>query len=477
MPFTETDIALYWLRDDLRLHDNEALHRAIENHDRVLPVYCFDPRHYRVLSLGFRKTSYQRWAFLGECLLALRKQLQAIGGNLLLRVGRPEAVLPELIQAHGISAIYAQKEIASEEVAVEEALAEAVAPLDCRLAYCWGKSLFHPDDLPFAREKIPLTVKTFRKHANRSAGVRELFPTPDRIETPAEDDWGTLPTPEAIGFTAAETHPLQPAFADGEAAALERLNYYTFESDRIQRYKYTRNRSFGPDYSSKLSAWLARGCLSPRQVWHSVKRYERELKRNISTWWLVFELIWRDFFHFTHWRFGDRVFHAGGYRQRETTWHHDRELFQRWQAGRTGIPFVDAHLRELAATGFMSNRGRVNCASFFTRDYRLDWRWGAAWFEANLLDYDVSSNWLNWSTQATETYYTNPVHQSLKYDKKEAYLRAQLPELEPLPYPYAHAPWLAVADGVIAELDYPEPVDIPKKWSRAITNIKKLASE
>jgi deoxyribodipyrimidine photo-lyase len=123
----------------------------------------------------------------------------------------------------------------------------------------------------------------------------------------------------------------------------------------------------------------------------------------------------------------------------------------------------------------MSNRGRVNCASFLTRDYELDWRWGAAWFEAQLLDYDVSSNWLNWSTQATETYYTNPVHQSLKYDKKTDYLVSQLPELAPLPPPYRHAPWLAREAELAsaAALAYPDPVAIPGKWSRSIDNIKK----
>jgi len=129
-------------------------------------------------------------------------------------------------------------------------------------------------------------------------------------------------------------------------------------------------------------------------------------------------------------------------------------------------------MRQLNQTGFMSNRGRVNCASFLTRDYKIDWRWGAAWFETQLLDYDVCSNWMNWNTQATEIYYTNPVHQGLKYDKKGEFVKTWLPELENVDGPIVQAPWL-LQEEEKQVIDYPIPVEIYKKWARSINRIVK----
>ena len=203
--------------------------------------------------------------------------------------------------------------------------------------------------------------------------------------------------------------------------------------------------------------------------WNSIKIVNL-IKRNISTWWLIFEVVWRDFFEYTALREGNKIFLEGGFKQREVNWSYEEALFERWQWGKTGIPFVDAHMRQMNQTGFMSNRGRVNCASFLTRDYQIDWRWGAAWFESQLLDYDVCSNWLNWSTQALEIWYTNPVHQSLKYDKEAAYIKKWLPELQPIVGPIAMAPWLLPQK---TTNNYPYPVEVYPKWTRAINNIKK----
>lgn len=478
---------IYWHRDDLRLHDNPALARALETGERVLPVFVFDPEQYRMLKLGFRKTGYKRFAYLVQCVNNLRKSYRSAGGNLLIRTGNPATVLEDLVREYSATAIVAQREIASEEVTSElrvaklaisdrkgannVAISDKIAP--ARLDLVWGKTLYHRDDLPFGQEKIPATSKTFRIRAQKEAGVRDLIPTPERVRVPEVTDWGQVPQPTEVGFRPEEVFDYEPPLAAGETAALERLEYYTFGSGLVEKYKWSRNKSLGVDFSSKFSAWLNRGCLSPRQVYHEVKRYEREVKRNISTWWLVFEVVWRDYFIFSHWKHGNAIFGPGGYKQRDVSWQRDRALFDRWREGRTGIPFADAHLREMKRTGFMSNRGRVNTASFLTRDYEIDWRWGAAWFESQLLDYEVSVNWLNWNTQATEIYYTNPVHQSMKYDRKGEYILSQLPELSALPDPLFHAPWLAGEYDLEAVADYPDPAFIQKKWGRSIGNIRK----
>ena len=157
----------------------------------------------------------------------------------------------------------------------------------------------------------------------------------------------------------------------------------------------------GLDYSSKFSAYLAHGCLSPRYIADEVYRYENENGSNKSTYWLIFELLWRDFFRFFSMKHGKRIFFPGGAKSVRRPWRNPskdkqaRELFDAWCNGRTGRPLVDANMRELLATGFMSNRGRQNVASYLVLDLGIDWRYGAEWFESLLIDHDVTANYGN----------------------------------------------------------------------------------
>lgn len=487
--------ALIWFRNDLRLHDNEPLHVALAEHDEVLPVYIFDPRHYQMIGedpphekfidvpLGFRKTGIHRHRFLVECLTDLRNNLQDRGGELLITKGLPETIIPELVKQYGITAVYAQQEIASEETEVSQTLEQHLAQADVELNLIWGRTMRHPADVEFPFDETPEPFKMFRRATSRKK-VREPFPTPERVPVVKLDAYGTTLTAEQIGFTDLEiNHPAasEPlALPGGETAALARLEYYTFGTDLAAKYKSTRNKSHGLDYSTKFSPYLAYGCLSPRTVYQRVKAYENENKKNRSTYWIIFEMQWRDFFQYQGMKYGDRMFYIGGLKGRKKEWQHDVELFKRWQEGRTGIPFLDAHQRQLAAEGFMSNRGRVNSASFFTRDYELDWRWGAAWLESQLIDFDVCSNWINWHTQAYEIYYTNPTWQGLKYDKDGTYTHHWLPELRDVPAPLIHALGTfteaeAQQYGLDFAEDYPRPRRWRKKWNWALARINKAA--
>jgi deoxyribodipyrimidine photo-lyase len=218
-------------------------------------------------------------------------------------------------------------------------------------------------------------------------------------------------------------------FRGGEDAALERLHTYFWERDRLRSYKWTRNGLLGADYSSKFSPWLAVGALSPRSVHAEVRRYERERKKNVSTYWLIFELIWRDYFFFLAEKYGPRLFHLRGPMERHLPWREDREAFARWCEGRTGEPFIDANMKEIAATGFMSNRGRQNVVSYLARDLAVPWTWGAEYFEELLIDYDPASNWGNWTynagvgTDPRPDRYFDPKTQAQKYDPKGDYVR------------------------------------------------------
>ena len=469
---------IYWHRLDLRLHDNECLDIASANNQTILPVYIYDERHYQILDLGFRKTGYQRYLYLKDTLQNLRESYQKIGGNLLILFGKPEELLPQLINIHQYDELIYQKEIMSEETSVESQLEINLKSTPCKITSIWGKTLYHLDDLPFEVKDIPLTSKAFRINTSKNAEPRAVFPTPTSINCIELEDFGEISQALKIGFTKEELQTTydEKAFPAGEMAALQRLQYYTFESNLVETYKWTRNKSLGVDFSSKLSAYLALGSLSPRLVYFTVKEYEGKIKRNISTWWLVFEVVWRDYFNFLGLREGDKVFFQSGYLNKKADWTENYELFDKWKNGETGIPFVDAHMKQLSRSGFMSNRGRVNTASFFSYDYRIDWRWGAAWFESLLIDYDVCSNWFNWNNQALHLYYTNPVHQSLKYDKNTDFISSELAYLNKLPIYNRHAPWLLLDEELekFSVNEYHRPVEIYKKWNRSIINIEKL---
>lgn len=165
----------------------------------------------------------------------------------------------------------------------------------------------------------------------------------------------------------------------GETAALNRMQHYFFNTRGLEDYKATRNGLVGTEYSSKFSIWLAHGCISPRELYHNVKQYEKNKGQSEGTKCMVFELIWRDFFKFIGLKYGAKIFALDGatamtaQASAKYIWKTDRDLFDKWCKGMTGYPFIDANMRELNETGFMSNRGRQNVASFLTKDLEIDW--------------------------------------------------------------------------------------------------------
>jgi deoxyribodipyrimidine photo-lyase len=206
------------------------------------------------------------------------------------------------------------------------------------------------------------------------------------------------------------------------------MKYYFFETQLISKYKETRNGMVGPDYSSKFSAWLALGCISPRYIYNDLKKYEREFGANESTYWLIFELLWRDYFRFMMKKHNSKFFQQAGIQDKGITVNkHNKQQLQDWIDGNTGVDFIDANMVELKLTGFMSNRGRQNVASYFCNDLKLDWRFGAAYFEQQLIDYDVCSNWGNWAYLAgvgndpRGNRYFNIEKQANDYDKNRIF--------------------------------------------------------
>lgn len=296
-----------------------------------------------------------------------------------------------------------------------------------------------------------------------------MIELPDSLSFIKADDIGEIPTLNDLGLTEEEDDDRAVlSFKGGEDEALKRLEDYFWKGDHLKNYKFTRNGLLGADYSSKFSPWLANGSLSPRMIYWEVKRYEEERKSNVSTYWMIFELIWRDYFRFSAWKYGNDIFKAGGIQKKDRDWEVDREKFEKWSLGKTGIPFIDANMRELNETGYMSNRGRQNVASFLAQNLNLDWRMGAEYFESHLLDYDPCSNYGNWAYNATVGHdprnrYFNILNQADKYDKKGEYVRLWIPELKNVPKEFIHEPHTIPIDqqklyDLEIGIDYPEPM-------------------
>ncbi|MBD2578961.1 DASH family cryptochrome [Oscillatoria sp. FACHB-1406] len=462
---------LLWYRNTLRMRDREPLDLALRSKAPIFPVYCFDPRQFGQTDWGFPKTGAFRARFLLESVADLRESLQAVGSNLIVRYGKPEEEIPRLVREYKISCVYCDREITAEEVAVESALQRQLAALGVKMQTFWEASLLHPDDLPFSLAALPELFTNFRKQVEKNLTIREPYAAPERMPSlPPELNPGEIPTLESFGLEPSphDSRAVFPFFG-GETAGWARLTHYFWDSDCLQTYKETRNGMLGVDYSSKFSAWLANGSLSPRSIYQQVRAYEQERVKNDSTYWLIFELLWRDYFRFICAKHGSKVFHVEGLQGLTLPWKDDARLALLWREGKTGYPLVDANMRELAATGFMSNRGRQNVASFLTKNLGIDWRMGAEWFESLLIDYDVCSNYGNWNyvagvgNDARGFRYFNIPKQSLDYDPQARYIKHWLPELAALPAHLAREPWKMDASeqqryGVRLGVDYPRPV-------------------
>ncbi|RZM29137.1 MAG: DASH family cryptochrome [Pedobacter sp.] len=415
-------IALVWFNTNLRLNDNECLHQAILENDEVIPFYCFDPSLLQYTSFGFRKAGDFRLQFLKESLEQLDQALRLYGSGLVLLYGNPEQEILKLAGDLGASRIYTEREVAPEELSLQKNVAHALISVNCQLLTFECRNLLHSLDLPFSMEDLPAIFTAFRTKIEKAFVVRPLLPKPENIPSPriAALNQGQLDQITSSNVRVDSRSAMH--FKGGLHAAHERLNYYFHETHGISTYKETRNGMVGERYSSKFSAWLALGCISAKENYTAIKMYEEAHGANASTYWLVFELLWRDYFGFCMEKDSARYFKKSDQESVEAGSERFDAALNSWINGITGVPFIDANMIELKLTGFMSNRGRQNVASYLCNDLRIDWRYGAAYFEQQLIDYDVCNNWCNWAYIAgvgndpRNNRYFNISKQSLTYD-------------------------------------------------------------
>lgn len=420
--------SIVWFKTDLRLNDNKTLTTAIAQSDQIIPVYCFDDSHYQDTKYGFKKTGNFRAQFLLESLRDLDANLREIGSKLLILRGKPEIEIAKIVTEYKAQKVFAKREVAFEEKQTEKIVQEELFKLRCELKTYSTSTLYHAQDLPFSIKDIPDVFTNFRKKIEKDSTIRPALEKPTKINSPEIPEI-VFPTLEELGLEFSQIDSRAAIkFIGGETEAIKRLNHYFSETQCLSKYKETRNGMVGEDYSSKFSAWLALGCISPRFIYQEIKKYEAQFGANESTYWLVFELIWRDFFRFMFKKHQTKFFLYSGIKtDKVNSKSLNEKLLAQWINGATNSDFINANMLELKQTGFMSNRGRQNVASFLCNELNMDWRFGAAYFEEQLIDYDVCSNWGNWAYLAgvgndpRGHRYFNIEKQANDYDKNHAF--------------------------------------------------------
>lgn len=525
----KSNILIYLLRHDLRLSDNPVFHRLASQSDHgfthLLPVYIFPAQQIQVS--GFIKdgspcpypeargavskvwrTGPHRAKFIAQSVWDLKESLETVESGLLLRAGLisdvVEALIDGLQQNHGqVGAVWMTGEEGAEERRDQKAVSAICKKLGADFLL-WDDEKYYVDDrdVPTPIDEIPDVFTTYRKsieplRSRPRATLRrpekgQLPPMVDASHIPAQHGPFTMPTKyeeleDSLLSPVREFLPDMPSrpdgaesahpFQGGETAANERLRHLIKEGF-MHSYKETRNGLVGSAYSTKLSGFLAQGCITARQVHHELVKYEDGTDpdyehakgfnegENEGTSAVRFELLWRDYMRLCTKKFRHRLFRVEGFRSYESedgadasakkqkwrsadkddalpdqkpTPEEVAEIIRRFNAGTTGMGLIDASQRELIHTGYTSNRARQNVASFLAKHLGIDWRYGAEWYEMLLVDYDVSSNWANWQYVAGvgndprgEARIFNPVKQAFEYDKEGAYVRTWVPEVRPL---------------------------------------------
>lgn len=424
-------VAIVWLRRDLRLFDNTALHAAINANDVVIPVFIQSEEKMGAAS---------RWWLHGS-LLALQAELRAAGSNLVLCTGVALPVLQSLIAETGAQEVhwnrlYDPASVARDSQIKQELQTEGIA------AVSHAGRLLHEPSAVRTRTGTPFRVFTpFWKTLQSSLQVPPPLPKPQLPAAPLQ--WPASHSLDALGLLPAVDWAggLRTQWQPGEKGAFEALK--KFVEHGLQDYSSGRNFP-SRENTSRLSPHLHFGELSPRQVWHAILAAEAPEDEKDA---FLREIGWREFTHHVLFHFPYTINQPLYEKYRAFPWRENyTELLQAWQQGNTGYPIIDAGMRQLWQTGWMHNRVRMVVASFLVKNLRVPWQEGAVWFMDTLVDADRANNTFNWQWAAgcgadAAPYFRifNPYTQSEKFEA-ENYIREFVPELRALPDKWLHKP-------------------------------------
>ncbi|KAI1187342.1 DASH family cryptochrome [Nemania serpens] len=512
----DANVLIYIVRHDLRVADNpilDSLASTDHTFTHLLPVHIIPPRQIEVAGFlehgkqspfpearseiaRFWRCGPHRARFIAQSLWNFKENLAKLGNDLTIRIGRHGDVLRNLVEGlkqhqKNVGTVWMIAEEGYEEEQDEKSVAEACSSLDIDLQV-WVDEKYYIDDRDLKLESpqdLPDIYTTYRKtNEPLRERPRRTRPRPSEGSLPKPIETSHIPSqsspfeiPSSLeAFEAALLRPIEQdlpeiasvgegksahPFRGGEDNALNRLNYLV-KSGNASLYKSSRNGLLGVDYSTKLSGYLAQGCITARQIHEELLHFENGTDdkyaetegygqgENEGTKAIRFELLWRDYMRLCTRKFRAKLFHRSGFRENhshkwKTARTDDKEadnqsssaketsaIVKRILEGTTGQSLIDASSRELIHTGYTSNRARQNVGSFLAKHVNIDWRYGAEWYEFMLVDYDVNSNWSNWQYVAGvgndprgDARIFNPVKQAFDYDKDGKYVRCWLPEL------------------------------------------------
>ncbi len=473
--------ALLWMRRDLRLSDHPALAATVKAGRPIIPVYILDDETPGEWRLG----GASRW-WLAQSLRSLAESLHGKRSRLILRRGRADAVLAQLIAETGAKAVYFTRGYEPYQRALEDKLNRMFAELGVEGRRFGGHILFEPESIlnksgepfrvftPFYKAVVAGFTSPMPLPVPSSLDAPLIWPVSDDLERwelePAKPDW------------AAE---MRAAWACGEEAAQKRLRLFTEEG--LQDYRDRRNLP-GADGTSRLSPHLAFGEITPRQIWHAVQFAADQAGRPEMAEPYLREIVWREYCYHLLFHFPDLPEQPFRPEFSAFAWRQDDDALRAWQKGETGYPIVDAGMRQLWRTRWMHNRVRMITASFLIRHLLLPWQAGEAWFWDTLVDADLANNAANWQWVAgsgadAAPYFRifNPILQGEKFDPEGDYVRAFCSELAKLPASVIHKPWeadeqLLAQAGVTLGETYPRPiVDHAAARQRALAAFDRLA--
>jgi len=451
---------ILWFRRDLRLADNPALLKALQTAERVVPLFIFAPEE----EAGWKPGAASRW-WLRHSLAALDESLRQAGSRLLIRRGPSLDALRQVGLETGAGQIYWNRLYEPAAVARDQAIKHALRADGLRVESFNSALLREPWQVTRGKGE-PYKVFTPYWNTLRRQGLSEpplpapaaLPPLPPALHSLSLDSLALLPTIPWDGG-------LRQAWRPGESAAMARLE--AFIGEALTGYAQDRDRPGHPG-TSGLSPHLHFGEIGPRQIVQALQAREEQAGGAECH---LRQLAWREFAHHLLFHFPHTPESPLDRRFQHFPWNEaDHDTLRAWQQGRTGIPLVDAGMRELWQTGWMHNRVRMVAASFLVKNLRVHWLEGARWFWDTLVDANLANNTLGWQWVAgcgadAAPYFRvfNPVLQGERFDPSGDYVRRWVPELARLPCPAIHQPWAAPAAllesvGVRLGVDYPKPV-------------------
>lgn len=477
---------IWWLRRDLRLADNLALHQALRDAASVIPAFILDAR-----LLESKLLAPARRQFLFDSLGDLDAQLRARGSRLILQQGDPARVLLDLSRETAADAVYFHRDLTPYARRRDERVTRSLQAAGIRVETFDELYLAAPDQV-VKDDGTPYAVYTpYRNRFEQVVTLPPRYATRGELNTPPD-----ITSLDLLAWTGA--HNSQFA-RGGEIEGQKLARAFMRRADGLVRYGILRD-NLAREATSRLSPHLHFGTVSVRELARRAHTLAAAsptpLKRrnegpavdaNGAGAWLG-ELIWREFYAQVLWHFPHAARQSFRHEYANLPWENDAEEFAAWREGRTGYPIIDAAMRQLRATGWMHNRARMIVASFLTKDLLIDWRWGERHFMQNLIDGDMSSNNGGWQWSAgtgtdAQPFFRifNPIEQGKRHDATGDYVRRWLPELARVPDPYIHAPWQMPREashlaGIEIGKDYPRPiVDHAQARARALVRYRQTS--